>query len=194
MHERAGAAQLPQIDLVDMRSQKLECGLSKRLLQAVKTHLAEGNQVLLFLNRRGFCPVLMCHHCGWTAACERCDRNYTYHHAKQRLHCHACEASKPVPTVCGHCQKPELLQVGVGTEKLADRLTEWFPDVPVTRVDRDSVQGKVTLGDLLAPAYAGAPHILIGTQMLAKGHHLPKLTWWLLSMSMALCSVVIFVR
>lgn len=173
---RAGGANLPKVSLVDMRNKKLAHGLSPAVITAIGRHLAQDCQVLLFLNRRGYSPVVLCHSCGWSAKCPRCETNYTYHKGRNMLYCHSCEAQKQALKRCVDCDSEEILQVGLGTERLEEGLLELFPDTLITRVDRDMVSRKVGVGELLQSAYTGKSQILVGTQMLAKGHHLPKLT------------------
>lgn len=105
-------------------------------------HLAAGNQVMLFLNRRGYAPALICHQCGWSAACERCDAWYTWHQAGRRLHCHHCDSVRPLPHHCPECGSNELIGSGVGTEQLEQLLTTVFPQYPVVRIDRDNTRRK----------------------------------------------------
>lgn len=174
--KRAAGASLPTISLIDLRNKRVEYGLTAPLIKEIKSHLAADNQVLLFLNRRGYCPVILCHSCGWSAKCEACDSNYSYHKEKQLLFCHSCNSKKTLMSKCGNCNSTELIQVGLGTEKLAEGVEKIFPDTKIIRVDRDAVTANNTLEDLLASAYAGASQVIVGTQMLAKGHHLPKLT------------------
>ena len=176
LSERAGGAVMPKVELVDLRGQSLEHGLAPRVIRAIGNHLAKQQQVLLFLNRRGYAPVWLCHSCGWSASCTRCDSHFTYYKDKQILRCHKCQAQKKVPVVCEKCGGETLCDVGMGTEKLADGLASLFPDVPITRVDRDSISAAEPLEKVLASAYAGVPQILVGTQMLAKGHHLPDIS------------------
>jgi len=174
--ERAGLAKLPTFEVLDIRKKPLEQGLSAPLLTAIKEHLSQGDQVMLFLNRRGFAPVLMCHACGWMAECKRCDTRMTYHQRPQRLHCHRCDAQQAVISVCGHCQAVELHTIGLGTERLEMTLAEHFPDASIARIDRDNTQHKGAIEKLLEGIQSGEHHILVGTQMLAKGHHFPKVT------------------
>jgi primosomal protein N' (replication factor Y) len=172
---RAGFAKPPTVQLLDLRRATLDEGLSAPALQAIGEHLDRGEQVLVFKNRRGFAPVLQCRSCGWHAECDRCDRPFTWHRRKHRLVCHRCGRERPVPAACPVCgDTPSAL--GIGTERLEDFLRQRFPTVAVIRVDRDSAGGSGGMEKLLAPAYAGAPCVLVGTQILAKGHDLPKLT------------------
>lgn len=176
LKNRAGGANLPDISLIDMRGKKLKYGLSEKLIKAIDRHIKDECQVLLFLNRRGFSPVLFCHNCGWSAECGRCDSNYTYYKDKNIISCHRCGSQRRAPSQCGKCNSDTLIDVGVGTEKLESGLRELFPEVQITRVDRDVISANNPLEVVLEDAYEGKSQILVGTQMLAKGHHLPKLT------------------
>jgi primosomal protein N' (replication factor Y) (superfamily II helicase) len=173
---RAGSAKLPEVKLIDLRARKLRHGLSPDLITAITKHIAGSKQVLLFLNRRGYCPVILCHSCGWSAKCQNCDASYTYHKKNNYLFCHICNSKKAIMNNCEACNSSELLQVGFGTEKLEEQLSAIFPDTKITRADRDVINKNNTLSDVLRSAYAGDPQILLGTQMLAKGHDLPNLT------------------
>jgi primosomal protein N' (replication factor Y) len=174
--ERAGTAQPPEFRLLDIRNQKLEHGLSAGLISHMRAHLDAGSQVMLFINRRGFAPVLMCHSCGWHARCERCDAHMTVHRARHRLRCHHCGSERPLPPQCPGCSSEELIQIGYGTERVEAALADLFPDVPVLRIDRDTTRRKGALQAMLAQIAEGERQILVGTQMLAKGHHFPNLT------------------
>lgn len=174
--ERAGAAQAPRFCVVDVRNQYLEEGLSPALLQAMKEHLENDGQVMLFLNRRGYAPVYMCHSCGFMATCKRCDARMTFHHEPRRLHCHHCDSRRPVAIVCEQCNGRDLQIIGLGTERLEVAIQKYFPDVSIARIDRDSTQRKGSMEKLLSRIQSGEHKILIGTQMLAKGHHFPNVT------------------
>ena len=174
--ERAGNAKPPSIQLLDVRSQKMEHGLSAQLLHKMKEHLERDSQVLLFLNRRGFAPVLMCHECGWHALCPRCDAHMTLHQSSSQLRCHHCGTEQYLPTTCPKCKSDDLLQMGFGTERIEHALTELFPQYQVIRIDRDSTRRKGSMQKLLKEINNGKRQILIGTQMLAKGHHFPNVT------------------
>ncbi len=174
--ERAGKAQRPQLRLLDIRHQKLEQGLSAQLLNRVQQHLDDRGQVLLFINRRGYAPVLMCHDCGWHARCLRCDAHMTVHHGQQQLRCHHCGSQRPVNRLCPDCNSDSLHFMGAGTERVEDALAARFPATRVLRIDRDSTRRKGSLDHMLAEIQRGAPVILVGTQMLAKGHHFPNVT------------------
>ncbi len=174
--ERAGNATPPHLHLLDMRSQPIEEGLSHKLLQIARQHLDKNNQVLLFLNRRGFAPTLMCHDCGWVAKCQRCDSHMTYHHIDKRLRCHHCGAERRAEHQCPQCESQNLLTLGAGTERIEQALTAHFADVDIIRIDRDTTRRKGSLDSLLQRVKHGQRQILIGTQMLAKGHHFPNVT------------------
>jgi primosomal protein N' (replication factor Y) (superfamily II helicase) len=174
LSRRAGAARQPRWRVIDGRGSKAE--LHPQLVEAMQRHLAEGGQVLLYRNRRGFAPVLMCAECGWQADCQRCSAHLTVHQRQGRLQCHHCGAQRPVPRRCPDCESPELLSLGAGTERLEDCVRRDCPDVPVHRVDRDAMSGKHDFEKLLETVREGTPCVLVGTQMLAKGHHLPGVT------------------
>jgi len=174
--ERTGVARPPTFKLIDVREQRLDDGLSADLLQHMHTHLDAGGQVLLFLNRRGFAPTLMCYGCDWVAECRRCDARLTWHQHDNRLHCHHCGSQRPVDKVCPSCQGTDLHPVGQGTERVEQALAEHFPDIDHIRIDRDTTRRKGELDRLLEQATSGASRLLLGTQMLAKGHHFPIVT------------------
>lgn len=173
---RAGDAIPPTMGLLDIRRRKLVEGMSDRLLDQVKAHLDAEGQVLVFINRRGFAPTLICNDCGAAADCQRCDAHMTVHVRTNQLRCHHCGSERPMPTSCSSCCSMNLDRVGYGTERISDALAEQFPDVPLARIDRDSTRRKGALEFQLNRAITGEARILVGTQMLAKGHHFPKLT------------------
>ncbi|HBO39460.1 MAG TPA: primosomal protein N' [Pasteurellaceae bacterium] len=162
--------------VIDLKTQKITNGLSDGLLKKMTTHLSKGNQVLLFLNRRGFAPVLFCHECGWVSNCQHCDKPHTYHQQQHVLRCHHCASQKPVSMQCEHCGSTHLMTTGLGTEQLEQTLQQHFPQYGITRIDRDSTTRKGKLERCLADIQQGKSQILIGTQMLAKGHHFPDVT------------------
>jgi len=176
LRDRAGAAQPPRWQLVDLRRQPLRGGYSAPLIEAMRRQLDEGSQVLVFLNRRGFAPTLLCHDCGWIASCARCDSRLTLHQANPGLLCHHCEYREPVPITCPSCHSGDLRGIGQGTERGESLLAAMFPGIPIIRVDRDSTRRKGSLAQMIDRIDSGAPCILIGTQMLAKGHHFPGVT------------------
>lgn len=177
LRQRPGAAvKLPVPSLLDIRSRKLTGGFSEPLLKAMERHLQAGNQVLVLLNRRGFAPVLMCTACGWIAGCQHCDARMTWHREPPGLHCHHCDHRQPLPYTCPSCGQDELLPLGAGTERAEETLMERFTDIPVIRLDRDSVRNRHDLNNKLEQIALQRPAILLGTQMLAKGHHFPDVT------------------
>lgn len=180
LSQRAGGeARQGQTQLIDLRQQPLTAGLSPALLTLVEQHLERGEQVLLFLNRRGYAPVLLCHHCGWHADCPSCDARLTLHRRRGLLICHHCGHRERLPSRCPSCHSKELLPVGQGTEQLENVLQERFPDVDILRFDRDAVRGRHAMEqqlDRVRQAENDKPMLLVGTQMLAKGHHWPRLT------------------
>lgn len=176
LRRRAGGAQPPQIALIDVRAQPLVTGLSHALLTRMSAVIEQGDQVLLFLNRRGFAPVLTCHDCGWVSQCLHCDARMTLHRGRGRLVCHHCGDQRVLPVQCPYCESPDLRPLGQGTERVEDSLRQRFPGIPLARIDRDNTTRKGALEHLLAAARRGDYPILLGTQMLAKGHHLPGVT------------------
>ncbi|ATZ10101.1 primosomal protein N' [Erwinia amylovora] len=176
LSKRAGNATKATQLLVDLKGVKLQGGLSPMLVKKIGQHLKADNQILLFLNRRGFSPTLLCHECGWIAECQRCDRYYTLHQHQRQLRCHHCDSQRPVPHQCPQCGSTHLVPVGLGTEQLEQHLGELFPGTPLTRIDRDTTSRKGALERQLAEVHRGGARLLVGTQMLAKGHHFPDVT------------------
>ena len=176
LSKRAGNATALCQFVIDLKHQRIQNGLSEPLLQRMQEHLEKGNQVLLFLNRRGFAPVLLCHECGWIDECHHCEKPYTYHQHQRVLRCHHCGAQKTVPMQCGHCGSTHLVTTGLGTEQLEETLKARFPQYNIARIDRDSTARKGKLEGYLEDIQQGKSQILIGTQMLAKGHHFPNVT------------------
>ena len=173
--ERTGAAHDTRMTLVDLRAHANEQGLSQPAIHAMEVHLKNGGQVIVFLNRRGFAPTLFCCACGWVAACAHCDARMTIHRRAARLRCHHCGAEGPIPMQCGACQQA-LMPVGQGTERVEDALAQLFPDFPLARLDRDSVSGRGAMEEVLRSVHSGSAKILVGTQMLTKGHHFPDVS------------------
>ena len=174
LSRRAGEARPPAVRVIDIRKRALDAGLSGQMLEAIRSALDAGGQVLVFRNRRGYAPVLLCHDCGWSAQCPRCDAPMTVHAAGRRLQCHHCGHRRPSPPACPDCAGLALQPQGVGTERIEEVLRERYADVPVLRIDRGSTQRKDAMEQLLGEL-GERPGILIGTQMLAKGHDLAQL-------------------
>lgn len=176
MQQRTQKHAPPTPQLLDIKHQPLQAGLAYGVVEAIEHHVKQGNQALIFLNRRGFSPALICHECGWVCQCTRCERHFTYHKALSQVVCHHCgEINKP-PAQCAECGSTQIIDWGIGTEQLADWLTERFSDAKPIRIDRDSVRRKGELENKLKAIENGEHQIMIGTQMLAKGHHFPNLT------------------
>ena len=175
--KRTGVAATPTLTLLDIRSHKLREGISELLLTEIKKHLSKDNQVLLFLNQRGYAPTIMCHDCGWSITCQRCDARMTYHHKKNLLICHHCNKEQPVSSnSCPKCNSDSLIPVGVGTERVEQALLSQLDEHEVIRVDRDSTRNKGAMDKVLDKVLTGGSKVLLGTQMLAKGHHFPDIT------------------
>ncbi|MGE0798319.1 MAG: primosomal protein N' [Lautropia sp.] len=179
---RASGAGLPAVRIVGVRGSRLRHGLSDAAVAAIGETLARGEQALLFLNRRGYAPVLSCEACGWLSRCDRCDAYRVLHrvgsrpHGGYRLICHHCAAEAAAPRACPQCGNQDLTPVGRGTQRLADGLAELFPTAAVGRLDRDVAKRRGAIAHFLAEAHAGRTDILVGTQMLAKGHDFERLT------------------
>jgi primosomal protein N' (replication factor Y) len=172
---RAGGAKPPRMRLVDISRSAATDGISATLADVVSTHLAAEGQVLLFLNRRGFAPTLICAGCGHIAECARCDSRMTVHARDNTLRCHHCGAQRPLDQQCDDCGSP-MRPLGEGTQRLEDALANHFPGYTISRIDSDSTQRKGAMDEALSQAADGSANILVGTQMLSKGHHFPKLT------------------
>ena len=176
LHQRSGSSAPPTHHLLDLRGAELRGGISEILLDAIGAELTAGSQVLLFLNRRGYAPALICRDCGWTADCSDCDARMVFHSRPSRLCCHHCDASQPPPAACPRCRSAYLDPTGYGTQRAEQVLRGQFPAVPVHRIDRDAVSRGGSLPKILEEIQRGRPCILVGTQMLAKGHHFPEVT------------------
>ena len=172
--KRAGNARVATYDILNIRKENLTEGLSSALIATMKKHLEAGNQVLVFLNRRGYSPVLLCHECGWIAQCNRCDARLTVHF--NNLRCHHCSSAGKIPRDCPGCRSPQLVPLGSGTQRIEQVLNSLFPDTKVIRVDRDSTRAKGSMEKVVSEITSGGPAILVGTQLLAKGHHFPSVT------------------
>jgi primosomal protein N' (replication factor Y) len=168
---RAGSAVQPDWRIVDLKAERVESGLAPSTMAAIGTALSNKQQALVFLNRRGFAPAMLCHQCGWSAECNQCDSRLTVHRARHRLICHHCDFQQRIPQQCPSCQSQQLIPVGEGTERSEAFLQQSFPDSQVIRVDRDSTRRKGAMQAVFDKVNSGEPCILVGTQMLAKGHH-----------------------
>ncbi|UTA48552.1 primosomal protein N' [Simiduia sp. 21SJ11W-1] len=176
LRKQAASNQLARLEPVDIRNQALQEGLAGESIQQLKAALRRGEQALVFINRRGFAPLLMCHFCGWQAKCPRCDARMTLHHHPYHLHCHHCDHQRRVPNQCPDCKGSELQQIGAGTERTEALLNQLVPNTPVLRIDRDSTRSQKQLNAMLDQINTGEPCVLVGTQMLAKGHHFPRVS------------------
>jgi primosomal protein N' (replication factor Y) len=172
---RTGHAVAPRLGLIDLRSQVAPQGISVPVIEAMRRHLAQERQVLLYLNRRGYAPVLFCTACGWSAPCSRCDARLTVHRTARNLRCHHCGGQQPCPSACPSCASP-LKPVGQGTQRIEEALASLFPEAPMARIDRDSMRNEDELTSTLARIERNEIRILVGTQMLTKGHHFPNVT------------------
>ncbi|HPO24215.1 MAG TPA: primosomal protein N', partial [Arenimonas sp.] len=175
LKKRAGIAKPPRVRVLDVRKRPLTHGLSGEALEAIKACIARGEQALVFKNRRGYAPVLLCHDCGWSAQCPRCDSPMSVHGVARNLQCHHCGHRKTKPASCPDCSSLALQPQGVGTERLEEALGAVFPDVPLLRIDSQTTRNKDGLQKKLAELGDKAG-IMVGTQILAKGHDLPHLT------------------
>ena len=176
LKERATRAGMPDIHLLDMLRLPVENGISRPLRDALRRNLERGEQSLLFLNRRGFAPAVCCADCNWLAQCRRCDARLTWHRGHQRLRCHHCGLEARWPDQCPNCGGTSLVTVGQGTEHIEDTIRALLPGARIERIDRDTTRRKGELEDRLARVHSGQADILVGTQMLSKGHHFPDVT------------------
>lgn len=177
LDQRAGVAVMPKMHVIDLKVAQKQNGISQQLIHEVQKRLDKKEQVLIFLNRRGYAPVLICESCGWQAKCPHCDANFTVHRQPyQHLHCHHCGTIHRMPEHCPQCQHSELKPIGLGTAKVEENLQELFPNFEVIRVDRDSTSRVGSWQKIYNKIQKSEPIILLGTQMLAKGHHFPYVT------------------
>lgn len=176
LEARANAAVLPKVELIDARKSEMKEGIACEVIEQTRKHLARNEQVLYFINRRGFSPLLTCHDCAWTADCRDCDAKMTLHLQPPHLHCHHCLRTAPIPQQCPDCGSEKIVYLGAGTERTEQSLIELFPEFRTLRVDRDNVQGQKKLNQALSDIAEQKVDIIIGTQMLAKGHHFPNIT------------------
>ena len=173
---RAGGASPPRIDVVDLRSRPFDNGLCDVLIEAVEEVKARSEQALLFINRRGYAPRLLCHACGWVADCGRCDAHLVFHHGDGRLRCHHCGAERAPIAECPQCGSRDVRRLGLGTERVAGALESRIEGLRVARMDRDATRRRGALEAVLDRVHAGDVDVVVGTQMLAKGHHFPNVT------------------
>ena len=173
--QRTAAAQPPTLRLLDVRGESMHAGLSTTALCGIERHLAADGQVLVYINRRGYSPTLACTACGWLAPCLACDARMTVYRQADRLRCHHCGAERALPRQCPQCGYA-VKTVGQGTERIEEVLGETFPGVGIARLDRDVIRRNEDLHAVVASVTSGAARILVGTQMVAKGHDFPALT------------------
>lgn len=169
-------AKLPAIRLIDTRNKLLQEGLSEALLSALEKNLTQKKQSMVFINRRGYAPILLCKSCSWMATCSRCSSRLVLHLQKQLLCCHYCGHQEPSPNACPHCGDPDLLPFGHGTQRIEAALTKHFSSARIIRVDRDNISRKGAWQQILEATRSQEVDILIGTQLLAKGHDFPELS------------------
>ncbi len=168
-------SELPKIEIIDIRHKKLSVGLSSMVIEEIKKYLTNKYQVLLFINRRGFSPVLKCFNCQFVQKCKNCDVNMIVHIYTEKLHCHHCQEIKPIPTLCPNCNHGNLVALGQGTERIEKLFQGLFPDSNIVRIDKDAISTKQSFDKILNDILEQKINLLIGTQMIAKGHHFPNL-------------------
>lgn len=176
LNDRAGGASHAKQQVMDIRNQPLQVGLAKGMIERIEQHLAQQSQVMLFVNRRGYAPALVCHKCGFVEQCSGCNKPFTLHKQLYKLQCHHCGSAKAIPKRCQECASNELVAMGLGTEQLEQGLTQLFPQYRSVRIDSDSARGKNRLNEMLDKINRNEFQILIGTQILSKGHHFPNVT------------------
>ena len=170
-------AKLPAVRTVDLRTSPAEQGFAREALHGIERRLACGEQSLVFINRRGYAPVLACEACGWCAGCSRCSAHLVLHSADRKLRCHHCGAEEPIAKACPTCGNVDLKAMGRGTQRVEETLAATFPKARIARIDRDSARRRGELAKRLEEIRGGAADILVGTQLLAKGHDFPALTF-----------------
>ncbi len=176
LRSRTNQNPMPSITLQNTQSNPVQKGLSRKTLQRIQAHIADGNQVLVFLNRRGWSPKLICHDCGWVAECDDCDAYLTYHKHLDLLKCHHCDRRYLIPEFCPQCGSQQVETMGSGTEKIAAGLQETLATTQVVRFDRDAVKTPAQWQKNLEVVRSGVPCVIVGTQMLSKGHDFPLLS------------------
>lgn len=173
---RAGDAPQPQVELIDLHQHAPANGLTEPLRTAIAEAVARGEQALVFINRRGYAPVVACQACGWLSACPRCAAYAAYHKADGALHCHHCGWRSGVPRACPTCGNQNLRAIGQGTQRLEETLAAELPGARILRIDRDSTRRRGAADAALAAVHAGDTDVLVGTQMIAKGHDFQRVT------------------
>lgn len=176
LRQRAGNAILPTFKLIHVTPKNNENGLATETLQTIQQHLSREEQVLIFINRRGYAPMWFCQSCAWQAHCTRCDSHLVLHKKDKKLMCHHCGRQENITNTCPQCHSRSLLALGEGTQRLAESLEQLFPNTPIVRIDRDNVKNKYQLEEQLSQIHQHKACLLVGTQMLAKGHHFPNVT------------------
>jgi primosomal protein N' (replication factor Y) len=176
LNKRAGEGQVPEISLIDIRSRPLQNGCSQPLLDQIKIEIENNNQVIIFQNRRGFSPTLLCDACGWIAHCKHCDARLTIHSNPPHLLCHHCNFKQAITQKCESCNSTHLSPLGTGTERIEFGLAQHFPTTKVIRFDRDTIKKQSHMEQLIDEVNLGKPCLLVGTQMLAKGHDFHNVT------------------
>ena len=169
-------AVLPSIDFIDLNQERAEDGMSVSLIKALQATIKRGEQALVFINRRGYSPALVCAHCGWMPGCTRCSARLVFHQRERQLKCHHCGYQSRVATVCADCGSHELLPAGQGSERVEIALRAHLPGARIARVDRDSTRRRGSAEKIFEAAAAGELDVLVGTQMLSKGHDFPRIT------------------
>ena len=176
LQHRIGESVLPELAVIDMKAHPKEGAFSEPLINEIKRVLTEQQQVLLFINQRGFAPVMLCDNCGAVAYCDRCDKPMTYHRLRGVIWCHHCDRQIPLTSHCPQCNHQQWIEIGHGTERVEEEIAALFPSARLQRVDRDTTRTKGSLNDYLDKMHSGETDILVGTQMLAKGHDFPNLS------------------
>ncbi|CRK85702.1 Primosomal protein N' [Candidatus Providencia siddallii] len=162
--------------LIDLKKQHVKFGLSQLLIENLKKHLEQDNQVILFLNQRGYSQTLICYKCKWIPKCQRCNQFYTFHKQNHQILCHNCNSYKTIPQYCGICNSNHLTPIGLGTEQLEEGASKIFPNIPITRIDKDTTNNKNQFKQILSEINSKGARILIGTQMLSKCYDFPEVT------------------
>jgi primosomal protein N' (replication factor Y) len=175
LRDRAGPARPPAVQVVDLRAHPPVDGLAAPLRAAIRRHLDAGGQALIYLNRRGFAPTLLCPGCGGVVECDRCDARMVLHQARGVVTCHHCGSERPAPELCTACGTP-LVPLGLGTERLEQALAAAFPGEPIERIDRDTTRRRGEMERKLSRVRRVEARLLMGTQMLTKGHDFPRVT------------------